>query len=101
MEQDLETNQNPEIITPVIETPQVQTNEITPEPTPEQIDNPIFGKYFQTAQVLLFGIMTASFIYSIYYYKKKLDNDAIILLQKETEQLKFNLKKLMGSDYEN
>ena len=101
MEADLNQNPTPEITPPITETPQVLETPPAPEIPSTPVEQDFFGKHFQTAQVILFGIMTASFVYSIYYYKKKLDNDPIIALKKETEQIKYNLQKLMGSDYEN
>lgn len=100
MEPEILATPNPQIQAPVVETPQVIETPVTPEP-PSVPENVPFGKYFQTAQVVIFGLMTATFVYSIYYYKKKLDNDPIISLTKEVEQVKHNLQKLMGSNYEN
>lgn len=78
----------------------------TPPPTPQAPAQPaatsgtVLGMKLEFAQAALIGIMAASYIYSIYYYRTQLKNPAALALKKRLDTVERKLSTVLGPEYD-
>lgn len=97
--------------TPAVETPAVDSASVAPEAGSENLDMPTFEKGgrllddLRWVNIITSAVLISASLYAIYYFKKSIvkmkeeDEEDYNELYDEVQEVKTNLKRLMGKKY--